>query len=107
MHEGTSSVSVDDFFLDEEIEDSQLRMIFTACYPQLNPKAQISFALKIIAGFSRKEIASALLIKEGTIKKNDEGSSNYTERANFFYNSEHYENAIEVRQGIRGHLPHF
>ena len=66
---GPSTVAFDDFFLDHEIDDSQLRMIFTACHPQLNPKDQIAFALKTIAGFSQKEIASALLLKEETIKK--------------------------------------
>lgn len=58
-----------DIYLDHEIEDSQLRMIFVACHPSLKPKEQIAFALKTISGFSSKEIAAALLIKEETIKK--------------------------------------
>lgn len=58
-----------DLFLDHEIEDSQLRMIFVACHPSLKPKEQLAFALKTISGFSSKEIAAALLIKEETIKK--------------------------------------
>jgi len=61
--------SLDELFLDDEIEDSQLRMIFTACHPTLEPKTQIAFALKTISGFSTKEIAAALLFKEETIKK--------------------------------------
>lgn len=61
--------AIDDMFLDHEIEDSQLRMIFTACHPSLNPKDQIAFALKSIAGFSANEIASALLLKVETVKK--------------------------------------
>ena len=60
---------LNDVFLDHEIEDSQLRMIFVACHPSLNPKEQIAFALKTIAGFSTKEIAAALLTKEDTIAK--------------------------------------
>ena len=44
-------------------------MIFTACHPKLDSKDRISFALKTISGFSSKEIASALLTKEGTIRK--------------------------------------
>ena len=56
-------------FLDEEIQDSQLRMVFTACHPSLQPADQIAFALKAISGFSQKEIAAALLLKEETIKK--------------------------------------
>ena len=60
--------SINELFLDTEIEDAQLRMIFTACHPKLDPKDQISFALKTISGFNTKEIASALLTKEETIK---------------------------------------
>ncbi len=60
---------LDNLFLETEIEDAQLRMIFTACHPILNPRDQIAFALKTISGFSSKEIASALLLKEDTIKK--------------------------------------
>lgn len=66
---GPSSISINKLFLESEIEDSQLRMIFTACHPALNAKDQIAFALKTISGFNGKEIASALLLKEETIKK--------------------------------------
>jgi len=65
----SDSLELDNLFLDHEIADSQLRMIFTACHPKLKAKDQIAFALKTIAGFSSKEIASALLLKEETIKK--------------------------------------
>ncbi|MFK5973080.1 MAG: sigma-70 family RNA polymerase sigma factor [Flavobacteriaceae bacterium] len=65
----TTTIQLNDLFLDHEIEDSQLRMIFVACHPSLKPKEQIAFALKTISGFSTKEIAAALLIKEETIKK--------------------------------------
>lgn len=66
---GPAAIHIDDLFLDHEIEDSQLRMIFTACHPALNPIDQIAFALKSISGFSLQEIAAALLIKESNIKK--------------------------------------
>ncbi|WP_246288520.1 RNA polymerase sigma factor [Winogradskyella costae] len=56
-------------FLDSEIEDAQLRMIFTACHPKLDAIERISFALKTVSGFSIKEISSALLTKEETVKK--------------------------------------
>lgn len=67
--QGTDAIAINELFLDAEIEDAQLRMIFTACHPQLDPRDRISFALKTISGFSIKEIASALLTKEDTIKK--------------------------------------
>jgi len=69
LESGPAALAINEMFLDNEIEDSQLRMIFTACHPVLNPKDQISFALKTISGFSSREIASALLLKEETIKK--------------------------------------
>jgi len=66
---GSSAMAIDDLFLDAEVADSQLRMIFAACHPALDPRDQIAFALKTIAGFSQKEIAAALLLKEETVKK--------------------------------------
>lgn len=66
---GPASMTISELFLDTEIEDSQLRMIFTACHPKLNPKDQIAFALKTISGFSSKEIAAALLQNPETVKK--------------------------------------
>lgn len=65
----SEAMAMADLFLENEIEDSQLRMIFTACHPQLHQTEQIAFALKTVVGFSPKEIASALLSKEDTIKK--------------------------------------
>lgn len=69
VHSSSQAMGMAELFLDSEIEDSQLRMIFTACHPQLNQLEQIAFALKTVAGFSAKEIASALLTKEETVKK--------------------------------------
>jgi len=66
---GISSIAINELFLETEIEDAQLRMIFTACHPKLDSRDRISFALKTVSGFSIKEIASALLTKEDTIKK--------------------------------------
>jgi RNA polymerase sigma factor (sigma-70 family) len=66
---GTAAIALDELFLDHEIEDSQLRMIFTACNPVLDERDQIAFALKTISGFSTKEIAAALLLKDETVKK--------------------------------------
>lgn len=66
---GTDAIAINELFLDAEIEDAQLRMIFTACHPKLKAPDRISFALKTVSGFSIREIASALLTKEETIKK--------------------------------------
>tara|TARA_R110002096_G_scaffold183981_1_gene362269 strand:- start:13571 stop:14824 length:1254 start_codon:yes stop_codon:yes gene_type:complete len=69
INQGTDTIAINDLFLDTEIEDAQLRMIFTACHPKLDRRDRISFALKTVSGFSIKEISSALLTKEDTIKK--------------------------------------
>lgn len=51
------------------IEDSQLRMIFLLCDPQLNREAQLCIALRVLCGFSTEEIAKALLSKKETVNK--------------------------------------
>ncbi len=66
---GSVSKEMNEYFLDHEVEDSQLRMIFVACHPAFAKEEQIAFALKSISGFSMKEIAVALLQKEDSIKK--------------------------------------
>lgn len=67
--QGANTIAIHELFLESEIEDAQLRMIFTACHPSLDAKDRIAFALKTVSGFSSKEISSALLTKEETIKK--------------------------------------
>ena len=57
------------FFLSHEIADSQLRMIFTCCHPQLPEESQIALTLKTLCGFSTHEIARALLTTEANVKK--------------------------------------
>ena len=66
---GSAALEINDFFLDHEVADSQLRMIFLACHPAFSREEQIAFALKCISGFSLKEIAAALLQKEESVKK--------------------------------------
>ncbi len=66
---GSIVLEISEFFLDHEVEDSQLRMILVVGHPALSREEQIAFALKTISGFSMKEIAAALLLKEETIKK--------------------------------------
>lgn len=58
-----------DPFSKGEIEDSELRMIFTCCHPLLSPETSTALTLKTLCGFSVKEIASALLAGEETIRK--------------------------------------
>jgi RNA polymerase sigma factor (sigma-70 family) len=59
----------DEFFLESEIADDQLRMIFTCCHPALNRESQVALTLKTLCGFSTQEIAHAFLTQEATIAK--------------------------------------
>ncbi len=54
---------------ENEISDSQLKMIFACCHPSLSEEHQIILSLKLIGGFSNKELAEALLKKEETVAK--------------------------------------
>lgn len=60
---------IDDLFLDSQIEDSQLRMIFACCHPRLARENQLALTLKALCGFGISEIARALLLAEETVKK--------------------------------------
>jgi len=60
---------LDELFLDSQIEDSQLRMIFACCHPRLVRENQLALTLKALCGFGNSEIARALLVGEETIKK--------------------------------------
>ncbi len=60
---------IHDLFVDEEIKDDTLRMMFTCCHPALPLESQIALTLKILCGFSSAEIARALLTNDATIQK--------------------------------------
>ncbi len=66
----TTSTQNSIFEITEDIiEDSQLRMIFVICDPDLNKEAQIALALRILCGFNIEEIAKALLSNKESINK--------------------------------------
>ncbi len=69
LSKGIETHAISELFTEDEVDDSMLRMLFAACNPSLDPRDQIAFALKTISGFSRKEIATSLLLKEETVKK--------------------------------------
>jgi RNA polymerase sigma factor (sigma-70 family) len=54
---------------EKEIQDDQLRMMFSCCHPELSTEAQVTLILKTLCGFSVSEIAHALLASEGAIEK--------------------------------------
>ncbi|TDW96922.1 RNA polymerase sigma factor [Dinghuibacter silviterrae] len=67
--EWTAAYTMDNVFLETEVRDSQLRMIFTCCHPALSPEAQVALTLKTLCGFGVAEIASALLTSEANVNK--------------------------------------
>ena len=56
-------------FSEAEIQDDQLRMIFTCCHPSISTDSQIALALKTLCGFSIPEIAKAFLTTDENIHK--------------------------------------
>src|SRR5699024_11699871 len=56
-------------FSPQNINDSQLQMMFAICHPAIPTKAQIGLSLRILCGFGIQEIADAFLARKGTIKK--------------------------------------
>ena len=51
----------------DEIEDDQLRLIFTCCHPALSPDAQIALTLREVCGLTTEEIAHAFLTATPTL----------------------------------------
>ena len=53
----------------QNINDSQLQMMFAICNPIISPEAQIGLSLRILCGFGIEEIADAFLSNKETINK--------------------------------------
>lgn len=65
----TGDDSRDVLAFDREIQDDQLRLMFSCCHPELSTEVQVTLILKTLCGFSVSEIASALLASEDSIEK--------------------------------------
>jgi RNA polymerase sigma-70 factor (ECF subfamily) len=59
----------DTLAFEKEIQDDQLRMMFSCCHPGLSTDAQVTLMLKTLCGFSVSEIAHAFLADEDAIEK--------------------------------------
>src|SRR5262245_32324055 len=79
LHPLVCEPELDDLFLDSKIEDSQLRLIFACCHPELPRENQIALTLKSLFGFSNGEIARGLLLPEETVKKRIQRARSYLE----------------------------
>lgn len=64
--------STDDLEIDlslQNINDSQLQMMFALCHPSIPAEAQIGLSLRILCGFGIEEIADAFLTNKETINR--------------------------------------
>lgn len=66
----------------QEIEDDQLRMIFTCCHPSIDPKIQVPLTLREVCGLSTEEIASAFLVSPSTMAQRIVRGKNKIKQAN-------------------------
>lgn len=53
----------------QNINDSQLQMMFAVCHPSIPVEAQIGLSLRVLCGFGIDEIADAFLADKDTINK--------------------------------------
>lgn len=53
----------------DRIDDDILRLIFVACHPVLNRKAQVALTLRVVGGLTTEEIAKAFLISTATVQQ--------------------------------------
>jgi len=67
--EYTLSSTVNNFFLDDEIQDSQIRMMFACSHPSIPEESQIALTLKTLCGLSVHESAKAFLTNDEAITK--------------------------------------
>lgn len=67
--EGALAPALMSFFYDHEIRDEQLRLMFSCCTAALPPETQVALILKLLCGFSVREIAAAFLSGEAAMEK--------------------------------------
>src|SRR5258705_9690196 len=67
--EYTLSPTINNLFLENEIQDSQLRMMFACCHPAIPEESRIALTLKTLCGLSINEISKAFLTNDETINK--------------------------------------
>jgi RNA polymerase sigma-70 factor (ECF subfamily) len=63
----TGEIEVD--LSQQNIQDSQLQMMFAICHPVISVEAQIGLSLSILCGFGAEEIADAFLTSKESIYK--------------------------------------
>lgn len=69
LHQEATETMANAYFFNDEITDSQLRMLFAICHPSIGIESQMAMCLKILCGLSIHEIAGAFLTTDETITK--------------------------------------
>lgn len=66
---GERDAALETLFLEHEIRDSMLRMLFACSHPMLSEQARLVCTLRMLGGFGIAEIARALNMSESAVKK--------------------------------------
>ncbi|MFC7586536.1 RNA polymerase sigma factor [Nonomuraea antimicrobica] len=66
LRQESAEAELDDA-LDDHIGDDLLRLIFTACHPELPAEGRLALTLRLLGGLSTAEIARAFLVPEPTV----------------------------------------
>lgn len=69
----------------DEIEDDQLRLIFTCCHPTLSEEARLALTLREVCGMTTEQIAAAYLIPVPTLAQRIVRAKNKIKTANIPY----------------------
>lgn len=69
LHQGREQTGINFDLSEQNIADSQLRMLFAVCHPSIPEESQIGLALRVLCGFGIEEIANAFLTGKETINK--------------------------------------
>lgn len=67
--EWTLVPTIDELFEPGAVRDDELRMMFSACQPQLSEEARIALVLHVSCGFSVEEIAAAFFSSVAAVEK--------------------------------------
>jgi RNA polymerase sigma-70 factor (ECF subfamily) len=68
VHQLSQSASVpDDPYLEDQLRDDELRMIFMCCHQEIPRDARVALSLKTVGGFSVREIARAFLADDAAV----------------------------------------
>ncbi|RBQ06843.1 RNA polymerase subunit sigma [Pedobacter miscanthi] len=86
---------------EENINDSQLAMIFAVCNPEISEQSQVSLALNILCGFGIQEIADAFLTNKEVIYKRLKRGKEKLKEINL---EVRYPSKPEIKQRIDGVL---